>query len=336
MWLINGTAVRGRSHISSGAPCQDKIAWKTDGSAYAVALADGAGSAALSQLGAEKCVDVITQYFLEHFDECHADTDEDRLKSNIYKLLLENLEKTAEEMNCPIKALACTLLCVAVKGERCISLHLGDGIIAYKDANGLNVYSTPDNGEYSNITYFVTTDNALSKIRIRRESLKDTEAFYLMSDGAGASLYNPLKNEASKALSTLSNLSLFYSEKDVSDEISEFFEQYIKTRTVDDCSMVYLVKHQRPSEVLKQMPYGEQLEFLDIKKDSKHEKKRYQRLYGILDFCSIGKSVQSISRHIGVRLKYGRYYVKNLLDLKLLKKNASSLYVVANSTDDNK
>lgn len=325
MWLMNGTAVQGRGHISECVPCQDKIASKSNGKINVIALADGAGSAALSHIGAEKCVDTITQYFLDHFDDCYFG-DEDSVKQRIYEVLIDNLQQLAIDNECDIKDLASTLLCVAVTDDRVITLHLGDGIIAYYNGQSVKVYSAPDNGEFANVTHFVTSSNALSKIRIRKEVLSDATAFYLMSDGAGTSLYSPQQKAASNALKMMSDLSLLYSRDDVCEEITNFFTTSIGTKTLDDCSVVYMVKHKRTIGTFCQMSYNEQLDLLGIKRGTSHERKRYRRFCDVIRFCETERSLQAISRRIGLNPKYGKKYVYNLLRSGVLKNTRDNRY----------
>lgn len=333
MWLMNGTAVQGRGHISEGVPCQDKIASKSNGKTNVIALADGAGSAALSHIGAEKCVDTITQYFLDYFDECYFG-DEDSVKQRIYEVLIDNLQQLAIDNDCDIKDLASTLLCVAVTDDRVVTLHLGDGIIAYLNGQSVKVYSAPDNGEFANVTHFVTSSNALGKIRIRKEVLTDTSSFYLMSDGAGASLYSPQQNAASNALKMMSDLSLLYSKEDVRNEITNFFTTSIRTKTLDDCSVVYMVKRKRTIDSFCQMSYNEQLELLGIQRGSSHERKRYRRFCTVIRFCDAERSLITISRKIGLKPKYGKKYVEKLTHIGILKKENSNRYVNANNTNE--
>ncbi len=330
MWLMNGTAIQGRGHRSEGTPCQDKIASKCNGTTYVIALADGAGSAALSHLGAEKCVDTITQYFLEHFDKCYFD-DEDSVKQSIYEVLIENLKQLAIDNNCDIKDLASTLLCVAVSDDHFIAVHLGDGIIAFYDDDSVKVYSSPDNGEFANVTHFVTSSNALSKIRIRKAELSEITAFYLMSDGAGTSLYSPQQKAASNALKMMSDLSLMYSKDDVHNEITNFFTTSIGTKTLDDCSVVYMVKHKRMIDTFCQMSYNEQLDLLGIKRATSHERKRYRRFCDVIRFCETERSLQAISKRIKLKPKYGKKYVHVLVEMGMLKKGKGNAFFNASS-----
>lgn len=55
MWKTIQIAIQGRSHEISNTPCQDKTFALNNFDCYAVSLADGAGSAAHSEIGAQ-CV----------------------------------------------------------------------------------------------------------------------------------------------------------------------------------------------------------------------------------------------------------------------------------------
>lgn len=266
---------------------------------------------------------------MDHFDDCYFG-DEDSVKQRIYEVLIDNLQQLAIDNECDIKDLASTLLCVAVTDDRVITLHLGDGIIAYYNGQSVKVYSAPDNGEFANVTHFVTSSNALSKIRIRKEVLSDATAFYLMSDGAGTSLYSPQQKAASNALKMMSDLSLLYSRDDVCEEITNFFTASIRTKTLDDCSVVYMVKYKRTIDTFYQMSYNEQLDLLGIKRGTSHERKRYRRFCDVIRFCETERSLQAISRRIGLNPKYGKKYVLNLLKIGVLKKSKYNTFVNAN------
>lgn len=61
-WRVVGASVRGAGHEQAGQPCQDFASWEAlaDGT-LAIAVADGAGSAPLGQLGAELAVRAALQ-----------------------------------------------------------------------------------------------------------------------------------------------------------------------------------------------------------------------------------------------------------------------------------
>src|SRR4051812_31451683 len=53
VWRVVAASVRGTSHTKTGQPCQDAHQWRVlPGGAVVVAVADGAGSAAMGDIGA--------------------------------------------------------------------------------------------------------------------------------------------------------------------------------------------------------------------------------------------------------------------------------------------
>src|SRR5262245_7772654 len=51
-WRVVGASVPGVSHVRAGKPCEDAHVWAETGGALVAAVADGAGSAAVAEVGA--------------------------------------------------------------------------------------------------------------------------------------------------------------------------------------------------------------------------------------------------------------------------------------------
>lgn len=257
MWVTNKVAVQGRGHISEGIPCQDKVFTINEPHVSVISLADGAGSQKFSHIGAETVCRVTAEFFKEHCDEFTAGNPEE-LKTELYRTLITNLEIKSQENNCTsIKELASTLLCIAVCKDKVITVHIGDGIIVERNNGVLSVLSDADNGEYANQTTFVTSSSAMEHFRLSITPLEPyTDAFFIMSDGSMDSLYNPVKKKPSVALSTFADMGMKLPPEFIDDELRKFFEDSIRKRTFDDCSMCVLIKKQeydisclRPNQV---------------------------------------------------------------------------------------
>lgn len=68
-WRVTGTAVRGISHERLGMPCQDAQAFRVlPGGTLIVALADGAGSAPLSDQGAQRAVEAALEWLEKNLE----------------------------------------------------------------------------------------------------------------------------------------------------------------------------------------------------------------------------------------------------------------------------
>lgn len=199
-WNIIGVAVQGKSHIKSNIVCQDKIYHLYKNNIFLMCLCDGAGSAKLSHIGAEQISQFICEDFSTNFDKYYENENANEVKSIVLNNTLKLLEELSLANKCDLKDLACTLLVVAIKEEKKIVLHLGDGVIGYTKNNELKVLSSPENDEFANMTVFVTSQNAINKIKLYKVFDNEIENFVLMSDGAGDSLYNKKENKLSNIL----------------------------------------------------------------------------------------------------------------------------------------
>ena len=71
------------------------------------------------------------------------------------------------------------------------------------DVQHAKVLSEPENGEYANQTYFITSDNAINHFRIYKNNLDKIRGFILMSDGSYESLFDKSSNMLTQANETM-------------------------------------------------------------------------------------------------------------------------------------
>ncbi len=160
---------------------------------------------------------------------------------------LKDLINTQNKLDstCDLKDLSSTLLFVAIKDERCLIGHLGDGAIGALYGDKLKVISNPDNGEYANQTFFITTKNAHKALRLFKEDNikeKDIKAFVLMSDGSTEGLYSKKDKKFVDALQThIIEITKQDKEKKQKD-IEELIQKVRETKSFDDCSIAILAK----------------------------------------------------------------------------------------------
>jgi len=187
MWKYVYDSIIGTSHTESGQPCQDYskgIVHKADLSEVLIATClDGAGSARLSQLGAQVAGDRFlaeAQSWLD-LNGHSAAPDEATVKSWVCSARASLLEKATEAEALP-RDLACTMLGAVVGETWAVFIQIGDGAIVF-DAEGVyQIAFWPDNGEYANTTYFLSDDQFKSHLRI--EILKQPIAeFAVFTDG---------------------------------------------------------------------------------------------------------------------------------------------------------
>ena len=241
MWKVIQTAIQGRSHKISNTPCQDKTFALNNLDCCAVSLADGAGSAAHSEIGAQCVTKKICEILSERFDEYFSAETSDKVAEELLATLIDELKKISEVSNCNLKDLASTLLAVAVKDNNFIALHIGDGLIGMLDGDFLAVLSKPDNGEFANETTFVTSVDAISHFRLYKENIDEVSAFMLMSDGAASGFYNRKSQTLMPVMKKIINAVKILPAEDVERELAENFRETLCQITTDDCSMILLV-----------------------------------------------------------------------------------------------
>ena len=242
VWKRCGCARQGRSHLAADAPCQDSVATCYRRNVSVVALSDGAGSAELSHIGSRACVSALCDACCRSFDLIWKMTDEAArvsLVRSIRKALVKELPS-----GCEIGSLASTALVVAVRRNRYIAAHLGDGVIGVKGGDSLRLLSGPDNGEHSNETAFVTSNDAVGRMRIYRGLINSEgeriTGFILMSDGPEAALYRKQDGRLAPACLKLLEAAGHMSKQEMAHFLSETLELLASTKTFDDCSIALM------------------------------------------------------------------------------------------------
>ena len=183
MWRTLCQSVIGSFHAQAGLPCQDYGAYKVLGQDVLIgAMADGAGSAKHSDLGAKKTVEASLQFMAHSFDgenlektafaETGTESDLREIFQRLFPQLLAHIQQTLEEYarkeQLDFKDLATTLLVVLVTSKWLAAMQIGDGFIVFKTVGGnYQLLFQPDKGEYINETTFVTSSNALQDIQIQ-------------------------------------------------------------------------------------------------------------------------------------------------------------------------
>jgi len=151
MWKLLYESARGASHERSGQPCQDHafggMTRAGEGTALVVACADGAGSAALAEVGAALACQTITRLI---FDACEQGLKISALERpdalGWYRAVRERLEAEAAERNAIMGDLACTILTAVVGQSAAVFAHIGDGAIVTGEAEEYRVVFWPQQG----------------------------------------------------------------------------------------------------------------------------------------------------------------------------------------------
>ena len=203
MWNCIKSAIQGKSHIFDNTPCQDKVFSLNYKDSCIVSLADGAGSAKYSHLGAEAVTKYVCQNMEHNFEQYFNEENGLVIKQLLINNIQQLLQSIAESNKCKINDLASTLLMVAIKNDNFIIIHIGDGVIGYLSNNELKVASKPNNGEFVNTTVFTTSENVLDSIKLIKGSINNITGFVLMSDGTESSLYQKKENKLAPAIKSI-------------------------------------------------------------------------------------------------------------------------------------
>ena len=247
MWKCPYAAVPGISHNQSDfESCEDVVSAECDESFACVCLADGAGSARFARLGASEVVQSTIRLLKEQFDGLF-EMDDSSVAKAIVDNCLESIKKSyGESEGFDIRDYSSTLLVVAIHEDRCICAHVGDGIIGRRDDNEVGIISFPWNGEFKNVTVFVTSEDVLSAIDVKKFKLGKETGFFVMSDGTQTSFYSSQKKELISivGLNQIFDFAITNSVEDTSSFLENNLLNLISKKTSDDCSFGMLVKEE--------------------------------------------------------------------------------------------
>lgn len=166
-WRYVGASVIGSQHEREQLPCQDAhqihYGYIDERPMLLAITADGAGSALHGDIGAKfVCVCLRKQILrlLRRGAESLEELDGCQIKVWL-KNLRQGLEQEANAQHATLRAFASTLTCVIVGIEKVVCFQIGDGAIIVRNPEGeLETVFWPDNGEYANVTHFVTDPDA--------------------------------------------------------------------------------------------------------------------------------------------------------------------------------
>ena len=195
-------------------------------------------------LGATEVVNATIKFLRSEFSGLFEMQEADIAKKIIKNCNVAITSKYGDSEGFSLSDYNATLLVVAIFKEKCICAHVGDGVIGVKRDNGLEVISFPWNGEYKNVTEFVTSQNAIDTIDIKKFTLNQESGFFIMSDGAQTSFYSS-KEEKLISVKGLTQI-LEFAEENSPEDTNELLDynlfNLISKNTTDDCSFGLMVK----------------------------------------------------------------------------------------------
>lgn len=183
-WLVSSAVAQGISHKATNLPCQDSVAHKTIAtlnSSVAV-ISDGAGSVPRSQEGSRTLVEVMCA-ILGAYLETEKNITKDSI-TTIVKIGINQVRAKLKESG-DLSEFHATALVLIQLPKKIFTFHIGDGSLnigSYDKKNNITITrSEPENGEFSNETFFFTEDAWEQHMRICEV---ENPCFYLLcSDG---------------------------------------------------------------------------------------------------------------------------------------------------------
>jgi len=187
-WRTCSASVPGLSHERLGLPCQDAARW-VKSLAHPVlflAVADGAGSARLSQLGSSRASRAALDFLETRSGLAWDEASEDDLRALLLDAVAYARDAVAEEAtqrDANFKEFATTLLLAVVTPQLVAVAQLGDGGLVVRDTAGkASLLVRPQEGEYVNQTDFLTGSRAVQQVQLAFWR-GDVEAVAAFTDG---------------------------------------------------------------------------------------------------------------------------------------------------------
>ncbi|WP_448563823.1 PP2C family serine/threonine-protein phosphatase [Trichothermofontia sp.] len=180
-WTTIARSAIGTRHQDQQLPCQDAAAVLVLGEVAIGAVADGAGSATLADVGAKVAVAGALQYlrrtemWLQRRQLSWSTLPEFPSVELLHRLLgkaarqaLQTLVRQAQAHDCVLEDLACTLLMFLATPHWLAAMQIGDGFIVVRSpGQPYHLLFQPDKGEFANQTSFLTSPGAIAAMQVR-------------------------------------------------------------------------------------------------------------------------------------------------------------------------
>ena len=245
MTRVSYAALAARLKAEKPGACQDAVAGRrTLHGVSAVALCVGASLRKHSGTGARACSKLVVDFLQKNFDRLHAEIRDSNKNSAIVEELLMEIRKDFEGRRFAsegIDAYACTLLFVAKCGKKVIIGNLGDGIILKQTKHGVALASRPDQGEFANVTEFVTSHDAASRFRLWTGECGKSDSILLACDGVSDSFHSKRTGTIAPAVATLFKWGKLNTGGKMKAILKKNLQMTFLPRTTDDVSMALLI-----------------------------------------------------------------------------------------------
>lgn len=181
MWRFAAARVPGTSHVKRGLPCQDDLTWTAHEGSVVIALADGAGCAAMAERAASTVVRSVTASVRTALEL--GQTNAESILRDAALATRQELVTIALDEGLLVRDLASTLLAALVGPDGGAALQIGDGVIVVgDDGSDWSWVFWPQHGEYANTTHFLTDEDAPGVLQVQALP-SNVSDIAIMSDG---------------------------------------------------------------------------------------------------------------------------------------------------------
>jgi serine/threonine protein phosphatase PrpC len=159
MWIAVGAKATGSSHLSTNLPCQDEFGYQPIGNGVvAIAVADGAGSARLSQLGASLAVERSLQALMSDAEKISSKGQVEWTAAihSSFAAARTALFEYAAEHNENVSEFATTLQVALISQNAVVHGRVGDGAAVARIDDQLVAVSPAPSNAFVNETTFLT------------------------------------------------------------------------------------------------------------------------------------------------------------------------------------
>ena len=190
VWTALGASVRGRSHGHRGEYRDDALAAVSRNGLLILAVADGAGSSALSRIGAAVTAQLAADRTVSRYE---ADTHNGDATSRLGTAMAHAVHDAAIRLHelatiggVAPAALRTTLVLVAIAGDLTLVSQVGDGAVLVQKTDGtvMRVGATRETAWAGEVTCFVPDACAMTQAaELRQLRTSDLALIALMTDG---------------------------------------------------------------------------------------------------------------------------------------------------------
>jgi serine/threonine protein phosphatase PrpC len=239
-WRVAMASSIGQSHVAAAQPCQDAHFHldMTDADSQPVmvlAAADGAGSAALAEVGASLACETFGRLVEAYVGKGgRVAVIERQLVERWVMGIVYRLEAHAKQSGAPLPDYACTLLVAVIGDSSAAFAQIGDGAMVIANGAGWRHVFWPQKGEFANTTNFVTSERAVPAMEFVRldEAVQEVALF---TDG----IENLVLQKAARAAHAPFFDSMFppvrQSQASGFDpELSRALDKYLSSPTIND------------------------------------------------------------------------------------------------------